>query len=681
MNHETNQILNVALIGSGGAGKTLLSEALLHVAKVTTTKGSVDAGTTVSDYLPREKTTQHSFNPTFLSFCYNEKHCTIVDTPGFHDFVGRTLSVLPAVETAALVVDATTGIDTSTRRLFTTAGNHGLCRVIVINKIDAENTDLSGLVEQIQHMVGPECLPINLPADGGSQVVDCFSSTSEVSTDFDDVAAAHEKIIDQIVEVDEELMELYLEAEEELPEARIHDAFEKAMRDGHLIPIFFTSAHTDVGVQEFLNTATRLLPNPLEGNHPTFSVRSVKGERELVVDQDSTKALLGQTVKISIDPFRGRMAVVRVQQGVLKAGSQAFVGDDRKPTKVPHIYRLVGDEQVEIPQAVAGDICALPRMETATYNCVLHDAKGDESVSASSIDLPTPVFGRAIRFENDNEAQKISEALQTVAIEDPSFRVLHVSALNETVIRGMGELHVREVLQGIEAQHGIKVATDIPSIEYKETITAPAAGHNRHKKQTGGAGQFGEVYLRIEPTERGGGFDFVDKVVGGVIPGQFIPAIEKGIKQILLKGAISGHELQDVRVTVYDGKHHPVDSKEIAFVQAGKKAFLDAVARARPIVMEPVVSVNMNVPSDCMGDVTGDFASMGGIVSGSTVLQDSTSDISGQVPLRELQIYHARLSSITGGKGSYTMEFSHYAAVQPQLQKELASGFVAIEED
>ena len=681
MNHETNQILNVALIGSGGAGKTLLSEALLHVAKVTTTKGSVDAGTTVSDYLAREKSTQHSFNPTFLSFSHNNKHCTFVDTPGFHDFVGRTLSVLPAVETAALVVDATAGIDTSTRRLFAAAGSHGLCRVIVINKIDADNTDLEGLVDQIQTTIGSECLPINLPAGGGSQVVDCFGAVSNEDTDFDDVAAAHEKIIDQIVEVDEELMELYLEGEEELPEARVHDAFATALRDGHLIPIFFTSAHTDAGVQAFLDTVTSLLPNPLEGNHPTFTVKSVKGERELFVDQDSSKALLGQAVKISIDPFRGRMAVIRVQQGILKAGSQVFVGSDRKPTKVPHLYRLVGNEQIEISQAIAGDICALPRMETATYNCVIHDVKADESIRAPSIDLPTPVFGRAIRFENDNEAQKISEALQTVAIEDPSFRILHVAALNETVIRGMGELYIREVLQGVEALHGIKVATDIPSIEYKETITAAAEGHNRHKKQTGGAGQFGEVYLRIEPMERGGGFEFVDKVVGGVIPGQFIPAVEKGVKQILEKGAISGHELQDVRVTVYDGKHHPVDSKEIAFVQAGKKAFIDAVAKARPIVMEPVVSVNMNVPSDCMGDVTGDFASMGGIVSGSTVLQDSTTDISGQVPLRELQIYHARLSSITGGKGSYTVEFSHYAAVQPQLQKELASGFTAIEED
>lgn len=681
MTHETNQILNVALIGSGGAGKTLLSEAVLYAAKVTSTKGSVDAGTTVSDYLPREKSTQHSFNPSFLSFSFKDKQCTFVDTPGFHDFVGRTLSVLPAVETAVLVVDATAGIDTSTRRLFAAAGSQGLCRAILINKIDAENINLAHLVDQIQQLIGSECLPINLPASGGNQVVDCFGAVSEVETDFNDVASAHEKIIDQIVEVDEELMELYLEGEEDLPEVRVRDAFGTALRDGHLIPIFFASAQTDVGVPEFLEIATDLLPSPSAGNHPTFVVRSIKGERELILDQDSSKALVGQAVKISIDPFRGRMAVVRVHQGILKAGSQVFVGDDRKPTKVPHVYRLVGDEQVEISQAVAGDICALPRMETATYNCVLHDAKGDESIRAPAAEVPTPVFGRAVRFDNDNEAQKISEALHTVAIEDPSFRVVHVSALNETVIRGLGELHIREVLQGVEAQHGIKVATDIPSIEYKETITSAAEGHNRHKKQTGGAGQFGEVFLKIEPMDRGGGFEFVDQVVGGVIPGQFIPAVEKGVKQILEKGAISGHELQDVRVTVYDGKHHPVDSKEIAFVQAGKKAFLDAVAKARPIVMEPVVSVNMNVPSECMGDVTGDFASMGGIVSGSTVLQDSTTDISGQVPLRELQTYHARLSSITGGKGSYTMEFSHYAAVQPTLQKELASGFVAIEED
>lgn len=681
MGHQTQDTLNVALIGSGGVGKTSLTEALLHTSGAINTKGSVDAGTTTSDHLPREREEKHSIEPSFVSFEHEGKFLTVVDTPGFHDFAGRSLSVLPAVETAVLVVDASAGLDTFALRLFGTAGERGLCRMIAINKIDAENVDLEGLLDQIKVSIGSECLPLNLPANSGTSVVDCFFELNGAETDFDSVESSHERIIDQVVEVDEELMELYLEEGDELPKERLHAAFETALREGHLIPICFTSAETDVGVKEFLDAGCRLLPNPTEANVPPFTVSKSGDETEFVPEPDPTKPLLAHVVKVSIDPFRGRMGVVRIHQGVLKAGAQVYVDSERKPTKVSHIYRLQGGKQIEVDEAVAGDICALPRMETIAYNGVLHESRDEESVHMAPIQIPVPVFGKAVRVANDNEAQKVSDALHNVALEDPSFKVVHVAALNETVVRGMGELHLREIISGIEKQQEVHIETDFPSIEYKETITVAAEGHNRHKKQTGGAGQFGEVYLRIEPLERGGGFEFVDKVVGGVIPGQFIPAVEKGVKQVLDTGAISGHELQDVRVTVHDGKHHPVDSKEIAFIQAGRKAFLDAVAKARPIVMEPVVSVTINVPNDCMGDVTGDLASMGGMVNGSNVLADSTTDISGQVPLREMQTYHSRLSSISGGKGNYSMEFSHYAAVQSNLQRELASNFTVEEED
>ena len=681
MAHQTQDTLNFAFIGSGGVGKTTLVETLLHKAGAINAQGSVDAGDTVSDFLPAEKEAKHSVDPSFMSFAYEDRHLTVVDTPGFHDYLGRSLSVLPAVETAVLVVDASAGLDTYAQRLFARAGDRGLCRMIVVNKIDAENADVAGLVDQLQISIGSECLPINLPTDSGTNVVDCFFELSDTTTDFDSIESAHEKILDQVVEVDEDLMEMYLEQGDDLPKDQLHSAFETALRNGHLIPVCFVSAETGCGVAEFLDIGCKLLPNPTEANPVPFRKSTANGDEELSVDSDSSASLLAHVVKVSIDPFRGRMAVVRVHQGTMKSGAQVYVGSDRKPTKIAHIFRLVGGEQVEIEEAVAGDICALPRMETVNFNGILHEARDEQNVFMDPIPIPTPVLGKAVHVPNDNEAQKVAEVLNNIAFEDPSFQVVHVAALNETVIRGMGELHLREIVERIEKQQGIRVETDFPSIEYKETITVPAEGHNRHKKQTGGAGQFGEVYLRIEPLDRGSGFEFVDKIVGGVIPGQFIPAVEKGVKQVMDTGAISGHELQDVRVTVYDGKHHPVDSKEIAFVQAGRKAFLDAVAKARPIVMEPVVNVSINVPNDCMGDVTGDLASMGGMVNGSSVLADSTTDISGQVPLREMQTYHSRLSSISGGKGNYSMEFSHYAAVLPMLQKELASNFTVEEED
>ena len=677
---KVQEILNIALIGSAGSGKTSFCESLLLESGAIKSKGTVEAGTTTTDFTAREKQTQHSVEPAFISLDFQSKLVNVIDTPGFHDYVGRTLSVLPAVETAILVVDAQAGIDTSARRLFKAAREYGLCGAIIVNKIDADGLNLESLVEQIQLDVGSECLPINLPANGGTAVVDCFLSESETDTDIFDVGSAHEKIVDQIVEIDDDLMELYLEGEE-IPQERLIAACLAALREGHLVPIFFGSAEKQVGISEFLETGTLLLPDPSSGNPRKFTVRTQEGESEVTATSDKSASFLAQVIKVTIDPYKGRMAIIRMHEGAVNVGTPLYVDGDRKPSKMAHAYRLMGAEMKEVDSVFAGQICAFPRMETVVYNSMMRDTRIEDNIRAQAIALPTPVLGKAIQVENDNDAQKVAEAFQTVAIEDPSFRVIHVAALNEMVIRGMGEAHLRGIVEQVESQYGVKIQTDFPSIEFKETITAAAEGHNRHKKQTGGAGQFGEVYLKVEPLERGNGFEFVDGVVGGVIPGQFIPAVEKGVRQVMNQGAISGHEMQDIRVRVYDGKHHPVDSKEIAFVQAGKKAFLDAITKARPIVMEPIVSVIVNVPSDCMGDVTGDLASMGGIVSGSSVLSDTTTDISGKVPLREMQTYHSRLSSISGGKGTYTMEFSHYAAVQPQLQKELASGFVAIEEE
>lgn len=681
MAYITEDILNLALVGPAGSGKTQLTEALAHAAGEIPNMGLVTAGTTISDYDEREKAAKHSLSPTVVSFEYESKHLNIVDTPGFADFLGRTLAVLPAVETAVVVVDAASGLDANAQKLLKIASDRRLCRMIVVNKIDSPDADLESLLESIQNSVGSECLPINLPGSGRNSVVDCFFGVNGDATDFDSVESAHEKIIDQVVEVDDDLMELYLEEPDNLPSDQLHNAFETALREGHLIPVCFTSATTGVGVKEFLTIGKKLLPNPTEGNPIPFSVSTEDGVEEFIPDQDASNQLLAHTFKVTIDPFRGRLAVMRLHQGSLNVGGQMYVDDDRKPRKIQHLLRLTGSKQTEIDKVIAGDIFAFPRADGVEYNSVVHDSRDSHSLSIRAIDIPTPVFGKAIRAETDTDAQKISDAMHNMAAEDPSLHVDHVASLNETVLRGFGELHLREVLERISEQYGVTIQTDFPAIAYRETITSKADGHNRHKKQTGGAGQFGEVYMRIEPLPRGEGFEFVDAIVGGVIPGQFIPAVEKGVRQVLQGGAISGHELQDVKVTVYDGKHHPVDSKEIAFVQAGKKAFIDAISKARPIVMEPVVNISVNVPSECMGDVTGDLASMGGIISGSNVRADTTSDIDGQVPLREMQTYHSRLSSVSGGRGTYTMEFSHYAPVQATLQKELVSEFNPVEDD
>jgi elongation factor G len=354
---------------------------------------------------------------------------------------------------------------------------------------------------------------------------------------------------------------------------------------------------------------------------------------------------------------------------------QLYVGHARKPIKVTQLLKLKGHEHMRTDIGVPGDICAIPRVEDAYYDAVLHNSHDEDQIHLVSIPLPRPVFGLAIKPANDTDVQKTSEALHSLQAEDPSLSLQHVPALNEIVLRGLGELHLRTVLEDISARYGIQVDTTLPSIAYRETITIRADGHHRHKKQSGGAGQFGEVFLRVEPMSPGTGFEFRSEIVGGVIPSQFIPAVETGVRQVMESGAIGGYPMQDLRVTVYDGKHHSVDSKEVAFVQAGRKAFLDAISKAAPIVMEPVVDVTVTVPPDCVGGVTGDLSAMRGMVSGTSVRPDNRMEIFGQVPLKEIQGYHSRLKSLTGGEGSFTMDFSHYAQVPAQVQQELIAAF------
>ena len=668
MAYTTEDIRNIALVGHGGAGKTELAEALLHRAGKIAHQGSVDAGTTVSDSDPHEKELKHSLTTGFCHLDHGGVHVNLLDTPGHPDFVGRVLAVLPAVETAAVVVNAATGVEMMTQRAMDAAAERRLCRMIVVNRIDAEGADTAAVLEQIRTVFGSECLPLNLPADGGARVVDVFFRDDGDDTDIGSVESAHERIVDQVVEVDDDLMEAYLD-QGEVSADQLHDAFETALREGHLVPVCFTSAATGAGIPELLEVFEKLMPSPGEGNPPAF----VAGEAAapIAVSPDPGAAAIAHVVKVDIDPFRGRMAIFRVHQGTLRRGGQVFVGDARKPLKISHLLKLNGGEHTEVEAATAGDIGAIPRAEDVFFGAVLHDDHEQDDARLESLPLPEPMYGRAISTETDAEAQKANEGLGVFCAEDPTLRLDQVASMNETVLRGIGELHLRVILDELAQKYGVRVSTALPSIAYRETITSRADGHHRHKKQTGGAGQFGEVFLRIEPLPRGEGFEFVNEVVGGVIPTQFIPAVEKGVREVLHEGAISGHPLQDVRAIVHDGKHHSVDSKEIAFVQAGKRAFVNAVSAAAPIVMEPVVDVSVTVPEACMGDVAGDLSGMRGSVKGTNVLAGGRAEVLGQAPLKEVQGYHSRLNSLSGGEGSFTMAFSHYAALPATEQAAL----------
>ena len=679
-NYTTEEIRNIALAGQGGAGKTTLVEALLHKAGVIGAMGAVDKGTTVCDFDSLEKLHQHSLETTVVSMDYHGGHINLIDTPGYPDFIGRAMAVLPAVDTCAVVINAQTGIEMITRRMMEVAKERKLDRLIIVNRIDAEGVDLAGLLARIREAFGPECLPINLPAQKGGKVLDCFFRLGGGATDFSSIEEAHTQIIEQVIELDEKLMELYLEQGQEISPEQLHDPFEKALREDHLVPVCFTSAVTGAGLAELLEIFARLMPNPNEGNPPQFLTGEGDAAEPFEIKPDLNRHALAHVFKVSIDPFVGRLGVFRIHQGRITRDSQLYIGDARKPFKVAHLLKLQGKEHTEIDAGIPGDICAVAKVEEMHFNAVLHDSHDEDHIHLRPLALPAPMFGLAIEIKSRGDEQKISDTLHKLQAEDPSFRVEHHASLNETVIRGLGELHLRIILEKLKQTYNVDVGTRPPRIAYRETITVKAEGHHRHKKQTGGAGQFGEVYLRIEPLPRGTGYEFVDDVVGGVIPRQFIPAVEKGVRQAVEEGVIAGYPLQDLRVVVYDGKHHSVDSKEVAFVAAGKKAFIDAVKKARPVVLEPIVDINITVPSSSMGDITADLSGKRGRITSTATYPGGMSGISGQVPLSELGSYQTQLKSITGGAGSYTIDFSHYDPVPARTQQELMAAYRPVEE-
>jgi len=672
-NYRTEDIRNITLVGHSGAGKTTLIEALLEKSGTIGEAGTIDRGNTTTDHDPLEQEFKHSLDSAIASLDYEGMHLNMIDTAGFPDFRGPTLAGMAATETTAVVINAHNGIELSTRRLMHRAKRRRLCRIIVINKIDQEGVNLERLVSDIQNEFGAECLPINLPAEGYSKIRDCFFG-EDGETDILSLADAHEAIIDQVVEVNEGLMEKYLEGES-LSRDELHDAFEQALREGHLVPICFTSAMTGAGLQSFLNLCRRLLPNPLEGNPPPV----LKGEgdkaEKVTVEANPDGHVVAHVFKITNDPFVGKLSIFRIYQGTVKSDTQLFVGDGRKPFKVGHLFRVQGGKHEEVDAGIPGDICAVAKVDEIHYDAILHDSHDEDHFHLKPIDFPQPMYGLAVQPQARGQEQKLAQAIAKFAEEDPCFTVEQNQELNETVIRGLGELHMRVMLQRMQQRYNVEVDTRPPRIAYRETVTRAAEGHYRHKKQTGGAGQFGEVFLRIRPKARGNGFEFVNSVVGGAIPTSLIPAVEKGIRQIMDEGAIAGYPLQDIEVEVYDGKFHPVDSKEIAFVIAARNAFLDAISNAGPQILEPIVSVDVTVPEAVMGDVTGNLAGRRARISGTESLSGGQVTVKADMPLSSLSDYHAELKSMTQGQGSFTMEFSHYDPVPHQVQQELEAAY------
>jgi elongation factor G len=679
--YTTADIRNVLLVGHGGCGKTSLADALLFASGTVGRKGSPTDGSSFSDFEKEEKEHKHSIYSTILHLDYNGKRVNLIDSPGSPDLIGAAMACMPAVETVAVVVNATSGVEIVTRRVMEAARDRNLPRAIIVNKCDSPEVHLDTLVENIRASFGSECLPINLPSGGGKTVVDCLLN-NEGTSDFDTVKRCHAAILDQIVEMDENLMEKYLGGEE--PDfSALHPAFERAMDEGHVIPILFTDAKNGMGVKELLDAIAMHFPSPLEGNPRPFLTGQGADERPFPYDSDPSKSLLAHVFKVTTDPFVGKLAVFRVHQGKCSGQSQVYIGHSKKPVKLGHVFHLQGKEHKEAAEIIAGDIGAVAKIEEIHTGDVLHDDHALDSVHLQALSFPKPMFGLAITPKARGDEQKISAQLAKLAEEDPTFKYHTDRQTHEMVINGLGELHLRLILERLK-NRGLQVDTKPPKIAYKETIQGKAEGHYRHKKQTGGAGQFGEVYLRVEPlngesphsTKNGGrGWEFVDEIFGGTIPGQFVPAVEKGVHDLIDTGVVAGYPLQDVRVIVYDGKHHPVDSKEVAFRTAGKYAFKDAVLKAKPALLEPIVHMEVTVPEAHVGTITGDLSGKRGRIQGTDILPGGMAVVTAQAPLAEVMQYQSQLKSVTGGQGSFVMELSHYEPVPPQVQKQIADQY------
>ncbi|CAN5471762.1 elongation factor G [soil metagenome] len=679
--YTTGDIRNVLIAGHGGSGKTTLVDAMLFASGAVNRKGSPADGTSFSDFEKEEKEHKHSIYSSCVHLDHLGKRINVIDVPGSPDLLGSALACMPAVETVAVVINAQSGIEVITRRIMEAAKERNLPRAIVVNKIDMPDVDLETLVVKIQETFGSECLPINLPTGKGKAIVECLLSSSGES-DFDSVKRCHAAMLDQIVEMDENLMEKYLGGDEPDFDA-LHPAFEKAMDEGHVVPILFADAKMGVGIPELLDAMAKHFPSPEEGNLRPFLSGEGADERPFQYWNDPSKPLLAHVFKVTTDPFVGKLAVFRIHQGKLTGQSQVFIGHNKKSIKLGHVFHLQGKDHKEVPEIIAGDICAVAKIDEIHTNDVLHDDHALDSVHLRAMRFPTPMYGLAITPKARGDEQKISTMLSKLVEEDPTFKWHTDRQTHEVVINGLGELHLRLVLEKL-GHRGVHVDTKPPKIAYRETVTQSADGHHRHKKQTGGAGQFGEVFLRVEPLEHdsplrksngGPGLEIVNEVFGGTIPGQFIPAVEKGIHDVMDGGAVAGYPLQDVRVAITDGKHHPVDSKEVAFRTAGKFAFKDAIQKAKPVVLEPIVNMEVTVPEDKMGTITGDLSGKRGRIHGQDFIGGGMAVVKAQAPLAEVMQYQSQLKSVTGGQGSFSMELSHYDPVPPQVQQQIVSAY------
>lgn len=694
-------IRNIAFCGHGGSGKTTLLDRLLVLTGAVHGEPNVDNGNSICDFDPEEKAHKRTIESSIVHFTHEGKRINAIDTPGYTDFIGQTIGALRAVEMAAIVINAHSGIEVNTRRVFQEAGKAGVGRMIIINRMDDINIDFPKLIENIRDTFGNACSLLNIPIGHGANFSGVITTLDrgDATGALLDVTEAHQQLIESIIEVDEALMEKYFEGEEP-SHAKVEELTEQAIARGTLIPIVCCSAKTGVGLPELLEVLAHEALPPAHIQrfaHPEGRKAEAEGN-EIKLRADSAAPLVAQVFKTRIDPFVQKLTYLRVFSGTLKKDDQVHVCGSKKGVKIGPLLDVQGAETKAVEWASAGDIVAIAKSED------LHTGNSLGEFEMPPLPFPTPMVGLAVKPKSHGDEAKLSNSLHKLVEEDSTLKIERDPQTKELVMTGMSDLHLQIIRERLHRRDKLDVDTKVPKIPFRETIMASAEGSYRHKKQSGGRGQFGEVHIRMFPFPRNQTpeqfcskekfpqmkefhfdeahrFLWINSVVGGSIPGNFLPAIEKGFKERIEKGVIAGHTVQDVAVEVHYGKHHDVDSSEAAFKIAGSMAFRNVFQQAKPALLEPIVRMEVTVPEKFMGDLYSDMSGRGGRVLGTDAAGGGYQTIFAEVPLREVTTYARTLSSMTGGQGSFTMELSHYDIMPTNVQQDIVSKTTLHEEE
>jgi len=671
----------VGLFGHGGSGKTTLAESILYAGGAITRMGDVEQSNTTTDFDEEEMKRKISINCAMAPVDWKGTHITFIDTPGYADFVGDAISSMRVVDTACFVVSGVDGVEVQTEIMWERAAEAGVPRVIFVSKLDRERSSFDRTMADIRETLGGNVVALMLPIGeehGFTGIVELFSGkafeaagpgkSKEVPVPdelADALADGLDKLTEAVAETDDALLEKYLE-EGELSPAEITEGLHQGVRNGTLIPVLCGSASKGIGIPEFMDFASSVLPIPEDLPEVTGTLPGK--DEEVTRERKTDEPMCALVFKTLADPYVGKLTYFRVFSGVFKADSAVLNSTHGKVERVGQIYRVMGKEQASVPQLVAGEVGAVAKLSETFTGDTMCDK--DKPIVLPRIEYPAPVMSLAVAPKAKGDEDKLSTALHRLREEDPMLTVRRDTEVNQTLISGAGETHIDVVVEKMRRKFGVDVATDLPRIPYKETIRKSVESEGKHKKQTGGHGQYGHAYLRLEPRQRSEGYEFEDKIVGGAIPRNYIPGVEKGVVAAMTEGYLAGYPMVDMKVTLYDGSFHAVDSSELAFKMAASKAMRDGVAKADPVLLEPIMDIEVTVPDQFMGDVIGDLNSKRGRILG-MLPKGKMQVVSAQVPLGEMRRYSIDLRSITGGRGVFKMDFSHYEEVPEHIAQKI----------